>query len=320
MKLIKKEAPQPPLTIRDFYERRNRVLLLHEKGGLGDVFMHRMIFEDFHRVMPDIEIVFACLPEYRDAAEGHPYVAEWVDSRQVNTKEFTLVYNTCVTLADRYEHKKAPFCDAHRSDIWANYCGVLLQKHDMHITISERVGDKMRERMESLRKPGTPLVAFIPISKMANKTLLDWQIKILMDELKGCSVVGLHRSEIPGIPGVYNVSIREWIACINAADYVVSVDTAAFHVAGGLKKPLVGIFTFADGKAYGKHFDFVLIQKHRDNGDWDCGPCFKFGDCPKSRKTPKPCLTEISEEELRNGIRQMFNKWPYSNSVNAPGK
>jgi ADP-heptose:LPS heptosyltransferase len=320
MKRIKKKEPDPTLSIRDFYNRRNRVLLWHEKGGLGDVYMHRMIFEDFHRVMPEVEIVFACLPEYHDAADDHPYVSEVVDARTVNPKDFTLVYNTCVTLADRYENKKAPFCDAHRSDIWANYCGVLLQNHDMHIQIDEKIARRMQDRMNALRTPGQPLVAFIPTSKMIAKTLLDWQIKTLMDELKDCSVVGLNKSELPGIPGIYNVSIREWVACIDAADYVVSVDTAAFHVAGGLKKPLVGIFTFADGKTYGKHFDFVLVQKHRDNGDWDCGPCFKFGECPKSRKTPKPCLTEISEEELRNGIRQMFKKWPFSNSVITSGK
>jgi len=45
-------------------------------------------------------------------------------------------------------------------------------------------------------------------------------------------------------------------------------------LAGGLGKPLCGIFTFADGKIYGKHYDFVLVQKHRDNGNWNCGSCF----------------------------------------------
>lgn len=319
MRKIKKADPAPVLSIRDFYEQRNRVLLWHEKGGLGDVFMHRMIFEDFHRIMPDIEIVFGCLPEYLAAAENHPYVSKVVDARSVNTKEFTLVYNTCVTLADRYENKHAPFCTAHRSDIWANYCGVLLQNHDMHIKIDEEITQKMQIRMNEFRKPGKPLIAFIPISAMKTKTLLDWQVDVLMDEMKDSAVVGLHRKEIPKIPGIYDVSIREWIACINEADYVVSVDTAAFHVAGGLKKPLVGIFTFADGKAYGKHFDFILVQKHRDNG-WECGPCFTFGNCPKSKKAIKPCLTELSEMELRNGIKQMFEKWPYLNSVNTMTK
>jgi len=311
MKRYKNPESEQPLSIRDFYERRNRVLLWHQKGGLGDVFMHRMLFEDFQRTMPDAEFVFACLPEYHHAAENHPYVTEVLDSRKVNQKEFTMIYNTCVTLADRYENRNAPLCDAHRSDIWANYCGVMLNKHEMHINIDPKIQARMRSRMEAL-SPGKPIVAFIPISKMVNKTLLDWQVKVLLDELKDCCVVGLHKEEMPGVPGIYDICIREWMACIAAADYVISVDTAAFHCAGGLKKPLVGIFTFADGKAYGKHFDFVLVQKHRDlKCNWDCGPCFKFGECPISRKTPKPCLTELSEKQIRDGIRAMFLRWPW---------
>jgi ADP-heptose:LPS heptosyltransferase len=94
-------------------------------------------------------------------------------------------------------------------------------------------------------------------------------------------------------------------------DYMITVDTAAFHLAGGLRKPLCGIFTFADGKVYGKHYDFTLVQKHRDNGNWECGPCFKFGNCIKSRKQLKPCLTEITETEIISGIDEMFKKWPF---------
>ena len=134
----------------------------------------------------------------------------------------------------------------------------------------------------------------------------------------GCNVVALHKTPIEelrvnDVNTIWGISIKQWMGILEAADYVISVDTAAFHFAGGIKKPLVGIFTFMDGKTYGKYYDFVLVQKHRDNGDWDCGPCFDWPQCPKCPKNNplKPCLTEISVDMIMEGIEKMFELWPH---------
>ena len=120
----KREAKRPPITLREFHEKRNEILVNNEKGGLGDVFMHRMMFEDFKTVMPDGKFILGCLPEYHQAAQNHPFIHKVVDSRHVNYRDYIVGYNTCVTIADRYEHIIAPKSDKHRSDIWANRCGV----------------------------------------------------------------------------------------------------------------------------------------------------------------------------------------------------
>lgn len=309
-----------PLSLRDFHAKRNRILIWHDKGGLGDVLMQRMIFADFKAICPEADLIFACLPEYTDAVKDHPCISEVIDSRTVNVNEYISHYNTCVSIADRYENLNSPFCLEHRSDIWAKYCGVTLTQHEMLFRFNPAFLDYCRKKLKIIA-PDTskPTVLFAPVSKMAVKTLLPFQIEAVVEATKDCNLVGLHNKEIVelnslGIPGVYGATLKEWMAYIAVADYVISVDTATFHMAGGLKKPLVGIFTFADGKAYGKHFDFVLVQKHRDNGNWDCGPCFKFGDCPKCKKIQKPCLTELSREELQVGIKTMFERWPHGNN------
>lgn len=285
--------------------------------------MQRMMFQDFKAICPDAELVFACLPEYMDAARDHPDIHEVVDSRNVDLNEYCIHYNTCVSIADRYENRNAPFCLEHRADIWAKYCGVELTHHDMRFRLASTSIEVYRGKLRELARTRGPVALFAPVSKMAVKTLLPWQMETIKaaveKEAKEVKLVGLHNREVTeltrlGIPGVYNASLREWMFYMAAADYVIAVDTAAFHMAGGLKKPLMGIFTFADGKAYGKHFDFVLVQKHRDNGNWDCGPCFKFAACPKCKTSlQKPCLTELSREELQNGVRDMFNRWPWGN-------
>lgn len=312
-KLIRpKSYAEKPLSLKDFYKRRNTVLIWHEKGGLGDVFMQRMMIEDIKKTVGNCKLVFACLPEYIDAVKDHPFLSEVIDSRPVNPKEYMACYNTCVTIADRYENQNAPSKE-HRSDIWAANFGLTLSSHEMHINLNQDLAKRTKDKIEKLRKPGTKLVAFAPVSKMSTKSLLPNQLKAVIDAAENCTLVGLHTKEIKeltslGVSGIYGSTIPEWMGYINAADYVISVDTAAFHLAGGLKKPLMGIFTFADGKAYGKYFDFVLVQKHRDDGNWDCGPCFKFNDCPKCKTLPKPCLTEIDETMLKNGVKEMLGR------------
>mgnify|MGYP000438007367 CR=1 FL=1 len=304
-----------PLTLRDFQKKRNKVLLWHDKGGLGDVIMQRMIFRDFKKLCPEMDLIFACLPEYIEAVKDHPDLSQVVDSRKVNTDEYCIHYNTCVSISDRYEHIHAPFCPEHRADIWAKYCGVDVSDHDMCFRLEEKVVARCRDRLETLRKHKSgPIIVFAPISKMAVKTLLPHQIEWIKEAAGNATLVVLHNREAPqfkdlGIPVISDASVTEWLCYLQACDGVIAVDTAAFHAAGGLGKPLMGIYTFADGKAYGKYFDFVLVQKHRDNGDWYCGPCFKFAECPKSNKPLKPCLTDLTKEEIQAGVREMFSRW-----------
>lgn len=304
-----------PLSLRDFYKRKDSVLFWHELGGLGDVLMHRMLFNEVRKTSPSIKINFACLPDYMNAAKDHPCIDKVLNSKNINVDDFGIVYNTCVTVVDRYENAVAPFCKEHRSDLYAKVCNITLSEHDMNFNLDKDLIQICKTNMKSkFKNPEKPIVLFSPVSKMATKSLLTHQIQAVVDATKELNLIGIHNSEISdlknlNIPVINNINIVDWMCYVAAADYVISVDSAVFHMAGGLKKPLVGIFTFADGKCYGKYFDFILIQKHRDHGNWDCGPCFKFCACPKSQKLQKPCLTEITSEEIKNGILKMLEKW-----------
>jgi len=304
------------INIKDFYEKRNKILIIRAVGGLGDILMHRMMFEDFKKIMPDAEIHFACPPQYHDALDDHPYIDKILDSGNIDRSDYVISYVT-TTACGRYELRKAPYAELNRSDIWANHCGLELTSHDMHLTISDEQKNFGKKLIEEKRYRTGPTVAICPISAMVGKNMQKEQLIGTVNSLirQGYYVYGVHMNPIEElsqleVPTLSNLSLKQWMGVIDQSDYVVSVDTAAFHLAGGLKKPLVGMFTWACGKAYGKHYEFELVQKHRDNGDWDCGPCYNWGLCTKQKHGYlKPCLTEITTDMILDGCNRMFERW-----------
>jgi ADP-heptose:LPS heptosyltransferase len=306
-------------SIREFHEKRNKVLILRTVGGAGDILMHRMMFEDFKLIMPECSICFACPTKYHALVKDHPFIDELLDWTKVDYHDYIVSYNTSKACG-RYEITKAPFADLHRSDIWAEHCGVKLTRHNMHVTVDPEALKFGREKLKQMgRPPGQPAVLLCPVSAMLVKNMTDEQMIGLVGGLRamGCFVYATHYMPIPiltklNVPQLYGVKLSEWMGVVATCDYCVSVDTASFHFAGGIGKPVVGMFTFADGKVYGKYYDFELVQKHRDNGDWPCGPCYNWTLCPKTNKTLKPCLTEITSDMLMDGVQRMFRKHPWN--------
>lgn len=324
MKLLTGKLPKPlpkkeGLSLKEFHERRNKVLILRRLGGLGDILMHRMIFEDFKRLMPDAHITFACPRELQEAAKNHPFIDEVVDASTVDKSKFAICYDTTSCCL---RHELANFPDKvvkNRPDIWANFCGVLCLKHNMYLSSDEKHKESLQTKIQALMgdHPG-PAVLFAPMSYDIQRSLTDEQIEGVVDGLRerGYFVFSSHTRPIfslskKNVPILNGMTISQWIAMVDISDYVITVDTATFHVAGGLKKPLTGVFTYVDGLVRGDRYDFVLVQKHRHNGDWDCGPCWNWGMCPKSKEPTKPCLTELTAKDVLTGVDEMFKRWPW---------
>lgn len=305
------------LNLREFYEKRNKVLILRAVGGLGDILMHRMMFEDFKRLNPEAEIHFACPPRYHDAVADHPFVDKLLDSNEVKRHDYLVSYTT-TTACGRYEMGIAPYSGKHRSDIWANHCGVELTKHKMHFVLSDEEKALGKKLIEDSRDRSGPSIALCPVSAMHNKNLMDHHMVGVVEELRsrGMYVFGLHNTPVhtllkEDVPMIQGLKIRPWMSVINQVDYIISVDTAHFHCAGGMGKPLTGIFTFADGLVYGRYFNCEIVQKHRDRDpEWTCGPCYNWGACTKTKENPKPCLTEITVGDIMEKVEVMLEKCP----------
>jgi ADP-heptose:LPS heptosyltransferase len=303
------------LSLRDFYNRRNKVLIIRDTGGLGDILMMRMIFEDFKKHMPEAKISFATPNNYHRAIFWHPFIDEVLDSKQVDANTFGVNYDLtspCI----RYEMKIRPKADRHRAEIWTAYCGIKLTSPEMHLNlpkVTRLYGEKKLKEM--VKDRGKGYVCFCPTSAMISKDLDEKQIKAVLDGIRslGYSPFILHYKSVPGADcPVIGAPHDEWLALVNATDYVITVDSAPFHAANGFNKPTVAIFSWADGKVYTKfHKKCILIQRHRDHTpDWTCGPCYDHPRCPKTNDPRKPCITDISAEEILKAFMNLVSTYP----------
>ena len=318
--IINNPPPTKIFTLREFWEQRNIILIRRDVVALGDIFMHRMVFEDVKKLNSEFQVHFACPAVFFDVLKDHPFIDRLVDYAQVRKEDYLAYYDnnsSCVNYEDKYGIKAV----MHRSDIWANHCGLTLTSHNMHITIDSNSKEKAIKKLRELNTENKPIVLFCPYSVNHTKNILDEHIRIFVQYLmeKNCFVYVMHFNTTPileelKIPLISNISQLDVVAFVNESDYVITIDTAFYHIAGGLGKPLLGIFGYINGKIYGKHYQSEFIQKHKDNGDWDCGPCgYHFKHCPKLSPpycSTYACIREISPEMIKDGINRTFKRWP----------
>lgn len=304
------------MSIRDFYNKRNKILIIRDGGGVGDILMLRMMLDDFKSLDPECEIVVATTPNYFSMIEDHPAVSEVVNSRELDENQYLVSYNV-TSACIRYEMKIAPNADLHRSDIWAAHCGVKLKNHDMKLNVSKELKEFAVKFFGTLGVKKRPVVVFSPVSSMLSKNLDLNQINEVIKGVQGlnCDIYILNKTPIQGAncPQATGVNLQQWLACIDQSDYVITVDTGTFHAANGLEKPTVAIYGWADGKVYGQyHKKLELVQKHKDQIPGWCGPCFNWNNCPKcpDNNKRKPCMTEITGFEICNAFKKLIEKYP----------
>lgn len=314
--IIKKPLKmQKTLNLSEFNEKRNKILVIRAVGGLGDILMHRMMLEDIKLLMPDCEIHFACPKIYHDALIDHPFIDKIIGSEDIEAKDYIANFNT-TTVCGRVEVDLAPnITPPNRADIWSNHCGYNCTKYNMHISFTDTEIAEAREIIQNVKKDNEPLILICPVSAMKNKNLLLSQIALIDEHIKslGFSLVGLHHEGIVelfelNIPLIETMGrLRTWMAIINEADYVITVDTAAFHCAGGLAKPTLGIFSFVNGSMYGKYYPNIEILQGPCPLRYD--GCYNLSLCPV-KTSPKPCITDITDVMLKERINKLIERFP----------
>jgi len=303
--------------IDEYYLKRKNILFFREIGGFGDILMMRMMFEDIKKRYPYFYINWS-IPRPYHSIGPHPFVDEISDCATIDKAKFIKIFdlkNACI----RHEWKYLSDCVTHRSDIWAEHCGVKLDNHNMFLTPKQESLSKVDSLISKYKIFNqAPVVLLCPYSAQAAKDLMNNQIELIINYLyqRKINCIILHSQVVlnlvgKGYPFLCLNSFDDAIAAHYLAKASITVDTGHLHCAGGLNKPNIGIFSYVDGYVYCKYYkNTIVLQKHRKNGNWDCGPCWNYGNCVKTTKiNNKPCVSELSKEEIHEKIDELINKY-----------
>ena len=86
-KIIKSNQTES-ISLKTFNDRKNKILIYRQFGGLGDIFMMRMMFEDFKKIDKTNKLYFACPSHLKDAVIDHPFLDGILDAETVNKNEY----------------------------------------------------------------------------------------------------------------------------------------------------------------------------------------------------------------------------------------
>jgi ADP-heptose:LPS heptosyltransferase len=312
-----KNSIKKQFNLEDYHSKHNQILFARKSGGFGDILMMRMIFEDIKKSYPEFLIHWAIPKCYHDIG-SHPYVDKILDYNEINKKDYINSINlseACIV----YEMQKEKECFLHRSDIWANHCGVNLSNHKMYLNPDLNSIDKIKSIIKNNKKFKNSKTIFLcPFSAHPAKDLTDEQVNFIINYINklcmDCFVIHNQldlRVVDKKFPLLTINNFKDVIAAHYIADAIISVDTGHLHCAAGLGKPLLSIFSYVDGDIYCKYYDTIILQKHRKNKNWPCdGPCWNLFKCSVPHDTDqKPCMTMLTHEEISQKIDLLLSKY-----------
>lgn len=293
------------VSLKKFYEIKNKICILRSCGGLGDIINMRMIFKDIKTLYPEFHITWGVPSTYFAAAKNHPYVDEVVQFGNINQGDYIQIYNL-TNACTRYEWARGRDVDKNRADIWADHIGIRLHEHKTFMPDYSCSFKNVIEKLKLLGWDGVKkIVLFAPRSALPIKNLLDFQCNFIKNMTKDFFLVILHNYPILDlvhlqIPMLTGMPLTDAIAAVQLADMVIATDTGLLHVAGGYKKPTLGIFSYTNGKIIAKYYPTVeILQGLAGEDDKHCGPCNNYSNCTETDdQFVKPCMSEITGKML----------------------
>jgi ADP-heptose:LPS heptosyltransferase len=271
---VQEVAYNPPRLRFSLHDLRpgEKLLLERRLGGLGDVLVQTQLFPMLKDQFPEIHVDYAVPSFYQSLFDGSGVIANrqwWLNESDLganyapNTnathcrkstvwKDYDLVEDISQCCA-AYEYLQQWYGSydgnyglkwKDRLEIWAHFIGLKVQNPRTCIVLTPEEIQEAKGRFAKARKP---VLLIAPFSGADSRSYA-WHADVALQATQHWSVYYLHHQDL-GPQTLMNLTIRQMGAAIAVADAVFSVDSSAFHWAGILRKPVVGIFNFLDGKS-----------------------------------------------------------------------
>lgn len=271
----------------DRLNRHDRILIIRKYGGLGDVIASSIVIQEVLARFPENHVTY-CLPsKYHTLFQGIKNLT-LVDAGKYlrphacykgglvkpellhNFQVVEDISASCHVHEQIFTHfgfdRKGVMRWRNRSDIWATWIGLAITAGRSCISTSQRQVSEARVRYYP--KGANKTCAVCPTSANAIK---DWRNYHNVAEAlrKAGWGVTMFSDRIRG--AVRCSGAMDFLLAIEAADLVITVDSAALHAAGVRNVSAYSLFSINDGPAYCKYYPTVTPLQLCDT------PCILFG-------------------------------------------
>jgi len=290
-----------PLQLKAFARAKDgdSLLVVRQYGGFGDILMQTMIWPNLRRQFPTSKITYSVPMQFHDLLEGNPYLDEVVNLHTSNKRRFDHqgdISRICGVM----ENLTRP-CMAHRSDIWGEHLGVVMETHEGFYLVKHDERAWAKSYLAALRP--RPIVALAPYSADKRKDLPKDTVQSLIDRLVldvGAEVLVLHRqpTTFKRAHSIHELNFRWLGALLSELDLLISVDTGTLHMGAILKRPVLALYGSEDGRVFTKYYPTVrLIQAFT----LACQPCWYQTPCldgEPHNSRPGDCMMDLTADQL----------------------
>lgn len=282
----------------------DKMLLIRKYGGLGDIIISSCVIQAIHDHAPYVDLTFATpamyhplfqwqlpwlsLLDYDRIYSAYSNVRAGVISNQI-TSQYDIVedistpchiWEQTFTYFGGYD---GPLKWRSRQEMWTEWVGLYgcaSGKSCIQLEQSEYVMAVQKYWKDGPGRAG--LAAICPESANDLKTWENWHpVKAELEKAGYNVTVFQDRGTVKGVRAR---NVREFFGAIATADVVVTVDSAALHIAGVTGRKCYAIFGHNDGATYCKHYPTATPIQLCDtpcilSGADDCRKRKQRGDC-----------------------------------------
>ncbi len=275
-------------------------------GGIGDVVMTTVALRGLKEKFPKCHITYAT-SEYGyghalfDVLQHNPYIDNLMSCGDFVENRFD--YWADVTEIDIIVETSNPV-PIERIDIYCSYLGVAPTSKIPYYKVTEEEKTWAKDYLK-----WTDKIVFLNPASNADRrnvprdTLTNLVTLLVKD---GYKVIIAHHNDIlpyehPSVKRFINGEIRKATALMNEADVVVTHDTGTLHLAGAIKKPIVGLFGNIHPDARASYYEPKKIIWNQDSCEFS--PCM-YKACDKDFK----CMKSISIGQIYKAIGELCGK------------
>lgn len=276
----------------------------------GDQIMLTILPKAYKEDLADKATIDIMVPKgYEGIWKNNPHVRH-VTSEKVEDEEYDRIMDV-TTLGLKFRRREEDNC----TDAIINGLGLILINKTPIYNITKEEKEWARKELEKDKKKGLSIgKRLIGVSLYSAVKSRTYPAMIEVASKLGDKGYGLVMLDCQDEEGNYRWTFRQMASLMDLCDLVVTTDSALLHLAGALKKRIVGLFGYTEGYVFTECYEKAsYIQASCPYGEKPCWWDIKCIPGPKSHlaRTDKDyshCLKQLDPKEVVEKVVEQFTE------------